>query len=254
MAVSPLDRAAERAPLSAIPKAGEDRHDDRCDNDADRHQHCRLLRDRRKLRSDGRDRHRVGGGRAGRGRCSDPRGAGAPAYHLVSNDQRNAGEHNNGKSEEDAEAGEGREKRVQIDGVAQREGEEGDHQLAAGGEKLPELGVEIAEREADQERKHGADKDLRLEMRRSGCAQDDHAHQRAGLDRGQHKSPGFLLGAVGLHQRRIKTAVGHIDGADDRENRQTRKEAALNPLRRNELGGNQNDRPGGEEFGQHERA
>ena len=125
---------------------------------------------------------------------------------------------------------------------------------AAGGEKLSELGIEIAEREADQERKHGADKDLRLEMRRPGRAEDDHAHQRSGLDRGQHESAGFLLRAVGLHQRCVETAVRHIDGADDGEDRKAGEEAALNTLRRNELGRDENDRPGGEELGQHERA
>jgi hypothetical protein len=30
----------------------------------------------------------------------------------------------------------------------------------------------------------------------------------------KHESPGLFLRAIGLHQPRIKTAVGHIDGAD----------------------------------------
>jgi hypothetical protein len=79
-------------------------------------------------------------------------------------------------------------------------------------------------------------------------------HERSGLDRGQHESSGFLLRAIGLHQRCVETAVRHIDGADDGEDRQTGEETALNTLRGNELGRDENDRPGGEELGQHERA
>ena len=116
------------------------------------------------------------------------------------------------------------------------------------GAKTPELGIEIAEREADEERKHGADKDLRLEMRRPGRAEDDHARRGPGLNRGQHERPGFLPRAVGLHQRCVETAIRHIDGADDGENRKAREEAALNPLRRNEPGSDENDRPGGDEL------
>ena len=180
------------------------------------------------MRSDRRNRHRVGGRRSGGGGGGDAGRARAASDQLVGNDQRHAGQQNDGKREDDAEARERREKTVQIDGVAEREGEEGDHQHAAGSEKLSELGIEIAEREANQERKHGADKDLRFEMRRPGRAEDDHAHERSGLDRGQHESPGFLLRAVGLHQRCVETAVRHIDGADDGEDRKAGEEAALN--------------------------
>src|ERR1700727_3856728 len=118
---------------------------------------------RRKLRSHRRNRHRIGGGRSGGGGGGDAGRARAASDQLVGNDERHAGQQNDGERKHDAEASERREKTVKINGVAKRESEEGDHQLPAGGEKVSELGIEIAEREADQERKHGANEDLRFE-------------------------------------------------------------------------------------------
>ncbi|MNC48058.1 hypothetical protein D3C75_971520 [compost metagenome] len=119
-------------------------------------------------------------------------------------------------------------------------------------EQIAEIIIQVAQQETHQEGQNRADEGMGLKSGQAGAAQNQHGNQRTGFKRHQHKSAGFFLGAVLLHDGGIQAAVGHIHNRDQGQHGQAGEEPGLDAALRQEQRPDGRYTPGYGNFGQNQ--